>query len=201
MKLAPATSGHVPAASDPQTVTSSPRFAESRGSESSVRRGASQLKVIVIDRFEDLASRESHLDDLADAATEANAFYEPYLLFPAIETFGRGERLQFVLIYLDRARQEPLLCGLFPLHFQSSYRGSGFGFISLWNYLHFNTCTPLLRAGVERETLGTFLQWAAEQDNRYSLLELSCIAGEGELHHALIDTLIGQDVTFYVSDV
>jgi len=49
---------------------------------------------------------ESHLpaiEELAQAAAEPNVFYEPWMLLPAIDYFGRDADLLFVLVYSGAA--------------------------------------------------------------------------------------------------
>ena len=47
-------------------------------------------------------------NELAAAALEPNVFYEPWMMLPAIDSFARGEKLRYVLMYADRADGPPL---------------------------------------------------------------------------------------------
>src|SRR5262245_14782005 len=57
-----------------------------------------RMSVVVIN---DLTALEKYVpawEDLAANAIEPNAFYEPWMLMPAIRAFGAGRRLQFALL-------------------------------------------------------------------------------------------------------
>jgi hypothetical protein len=73
-----------------------------------------RFRVTVLDHPATLAGHMAAWNDLAAAALEPNVFYEPWMLLPAIDSFGRGRELRYVLVYADQGNAPPLLCGLFP---------------------------------------------------------------------------------------
>jgi hypothetical protein len=84
------------------------------------------MSVVVIDDFAVLEKYVPAWEDLAANAIEPNAFYEPWMMMPAIRTFGADRRLQFALVLANEpARHDgaPLLCGFFPLEQQNQYQG------------------------------------------------------------------------------
>src|SRR5262245_17206110 len=90
----------------------------SRPSASDVTAHGTGMSVVVIN---DLTSLEKYVpawEDLAANAIEPNAFYEPWMMMPAIRAFGAGRRLQFALVLANHAALHDgplLLCGIFPL--------------------------------------------------------------------------------------
>ena len=70
------------------------------------------MRITVLDHPATLAGHMAAWNDLAAAALEPNVFYEPWMLLPAIDSFGRGKELRFVLVYADQPDAAPLLCGL-----------------------------------------------------------------------------------------
>jgi hypothetical protein len=52
--------------------------------------------------------------DLGAHAIEPNPFYEPFMLLPALDAFGKAAALQFVFIYAARGAR-PALIGFLPM--------------------------------------------------------------------------------------
>ena len=154
------------------------------------------MSVVVIN---DLTALEKYVPawaDLAAAAIEPNAFYEPWMLMPAIRAFGSGRRLQFALILADdlaRPLDPPLLCGFFPLEQQSHYQGLRrklpFKTLRLWKHKYCYLCTPLVRAGYDREVIAAFFDWLAEGSHDCSLMEFNFVAGDGLFCQTLLEYL------------
>jgi hypothetical protein len=153
--------------------------------------GPSSSVVLVHDRA-GLASHLGEWEELVRAALEPNVFYEPWMLLPALDAFGVGKILLFVLVYVSDPRfpdRSPVLAGLFPLERQRRYRGLPLQVVGLWRYLHCFLCTPLLRADRAREALLAFLEWTRTSAEVGGLLELGTVAGEGVFHQLLLDDL------------
>lgn len=138
-----------------------------------------------------LAPHLAAWDDLAAAAVEPNAFDESWLLLPALNAFGAGHDLVFVLVYRKSAKPHgaPTLCGLFPLERRRRCKGIPVRVLRLWQHVYGYLGTPLVRAGCERETLAAFLDWAATDPAGASIIELPMIHGEGPFAQALLDVL------------
>src|SRR4030095_3669118 len=62
------------------------------------------MSVVVINDLTALEKYVPEWEDLAANAIEPNAFYEPWMMMPAIRAFGADRRLQFGLVL----RKEPL---------------------------------------------------------------------------------------------
>ena len=150
----------------------------------------SKMSVVVVEDLDHLAEHVPAWEDLAAAAIEPNAFYEPWTLLPAVRMFGAGQRLLFVLVYAPdpkRPAGAPLLCGLFPLRLTRHPR-LRVSLLQLWSHDYCFLCTPLLRARYAREALDAFADWLGD-DARGSLIEYGGIAGDGPFHHVLVDHL------------
>jgi Acetyltransferase (GNAT) domain len=130
-------------------------------------------------------------EDLAASALEPNAFYEPWMMMPALHNFGAAKSLLTALIFItDPTRPEtPLLCGLFPLECGRRYKGAPVKFLRLWRHKYCYLTTPLIRAGYERRTLEVFFDWLATDARSGALIEFNMISGAGPFHQALVDYL------------
>ncbi len=150
-----------------------------------------------------LAERRADWDDLCREALEPNLFYESWMLLPAIEAFGEGLDLRFVLIYAeDRADASApaVLCGLFPIERKMRYKGLPFISFGLWRHLHCFLCTPPLRAGFERECLEAFFDWLRDAPDGGALMEFGWINTDGPFYEALAGYLNETGKTSFVSD-
>jgi hypothetical protein len=116
------------------------------------------------------------------------------MLMPAIDAYGGGKRLQFVLILTPdpagRGRP-PLLCGLFPLEVHGYYNGLGkklpFKSLSLWRHPRCYLCTPLINAANARDCLSVFFDWLNSGTHGCSLMEFGHVSGDGPFARLLID--------------
>ena len=156
----------------------------------------SSLSVTVVEDLTDLERYVPAWEDLAACAIEPNVFYEPWMLMPAIRTFGAGQPMQFTLILApDPARPlgPPILAGLFPLAQQKMYKALGrklpIKSLRLWEHKFCTLCTPLIRAGYGREVIAAFFDWLAAGGHGCSLMEFGFIAGEGAFYNLLTDYL------------
>ncbi|HYV68332.1 MAG TPA: GNAT family N-acetyltransferase [Myxococcales bacterium] len=136
------------------------------------------LETEVITDWPRLASLEEEWLELAAASCEANPFYEPWMLLPALRAYASGARLEVLVVSaLRRGRRE--LCGLFPLSFR---RGRG----ELWKHRSCYLATPLLRASCAREALGSFFDYL---ERSCGLVRLDDVPGDGPFHLLLVDEL------------
>ena len=147
------------------------------------------LKVVVVENEEELCSHVPAWQDLADHAMEANVFYEPWLLRPALRTLNRGTPLRLVFIYETSSPATPggsRLCGFFPLEPVSRFRNLPIRAWRLWKHLHCFLCTPLIRPERARETLTALLQWAGANGGA-TVVDFSHVRGDGPFHDLLIE--------------
>jgi CelD/BcsL family acetyltransferase involved in cellulose biosynthesis len=113
---------------------------------------------------------------LADDCAEPNPFYEPWMVLPALEHFGKGVQLLFAFA---EVRGKRLLCGFFPVQRRR-------GRVELWRYPYCYSSAPLLRRGYERKALAVFLDALAEHAG---IARLDDVPGDGPIRRHLIDEL------------
>ena len=124
-------------------------------------------------------------EDLAACAAEPNVFYEPWMLLPAVEAFGQGSALRFVLAYSEQPGRPRELCALFPLELRSRYHGLPFTYLRLWKHKHCYLATPLVRQTQVRECLAAFLDWIAADPRGASFIEWGLVSGDGMFYECL----------------
>jgi CelD/BcsL family acetyltransferase involved in cellulose biosynthesis len=148
-----------------------------------------RLRVTVLDHPATLAGHMAAWNDLAAAALEPNVFYEPWMLLPAIDSFGHGKALRYVLVYADQGDAPPLLCGLFPLERAARYNGVPFPHARLWRHKHCFLGTPLVRAAHARECLQTFLDWLETDSDGAPAIRWGTVSADGPFWRVLAETL------------
>ena len=147
------------------------------------------LKVVVVENETELCSHVAAWQDLADHAIEANVFYEPWLLRPALRTLKRGTPVRLVFIYETSSSENTgisRLCGFFPLEMVSRFRNLPIPVWRLWKHLHCFLCTPLIRPERARETLTALLQWASAAGSTH-VVDFSHVRGDGPFHDLLME--------------
>ena len=188
--------------------------------------GLNSRPVVLVIR--DVSEMESHLpaiEELAQAAAEPNVFYEPWMLLPAIDYFGRDADLLFVLVYSgaasipgssavaqtvslrllspddeNEATGTHQLLGFFPLEQSIGYRRLPLRVLRLWRHDQCALCTPLVRRGFAKEAVASFLNWALSAETRSHLIEFGLISGEGDFSTALKQYLSGHSIRYFKSD-
>lgn len=153
------------------------------------------LSVVVAKCWAELEPYLDAWDRLAAAAVEPNVFYERWMLKPALDCYGRGEKFFFVLIVADLppgSPHSPLLCGFFPLVRRRCYKGLPVSTLALWCYVHCYLCTPLIHANYASECLAAFFTWLNTDRRGAALLECNWIPGEGVFHRLLVEYLAEQ---------
>jgi hypothetical protein len=138
------------------------------------------IRTLTLDNIEELHHYRNALDELAKDAAEPNIFLEPWMLFPALESFGRRKAIVFLLLFVDEQ-----LCGFIPLERRVSFHGLPFPSLTLWRYPHSFLATPLMRQGYTDEVMGAFFDWVQNQRRGALLLELPRISCFGDLHASL----------------
>ena len=149
--------------------------------------------VVVRDR----AELQPHLpawEDLAAYALEPNPFYEPFMLLPALDVFGKDSALQFVFIYAAM-RERRVLLALLPMERASRYRGVPLAHLRLWMHRHCYLCTPLIRRGQATRCLSGYLEWLGTHDSGM-LIEWRNVNGDSAFLTAFDDALAGAQRTY-----
>ncbi len=191
----------VEAVPDSPAIIEAPRRA-AQGAQPRLRAYVS-LSVVVIKKPDDLAEWQKDWEDLAHAAIEPNVFYEPWMLLPALRLLGEGSRVEIVLVTAPdplRPHGRPILCGLFPLERKRHYRAFPVTTLRLWKYIHCYLCTPLIRAGYERECIEAFFGWLDKSPSKAGLMEFNHVPGEGKFYHLLVDYFHESGKINFVSD-
>ncbi len=150
------------------------------------------MRVVVLHTAEELVQHVAAWDELAAAAIEPNAFYESWMLLPALKAFGADQGLRFVLLYTEELvgpSGQPVLCGFFPLEHQRGYKGFPLACTRLWRHKYATLCTPLIHAEYARDCLTSFLDWLEHDPDSGALLVLNQIGGDGLLTQLLTDYL------------
>ena len=147
---------------------------------------AAALQVVVVETNEGLCDHVAAWQDLADNALEANVFYEPWLLMPALKNLHPGTPLHLVFIYepASPGTGASKLCGFFPLEPDSRFRNLPIRAWRMWKHIHCFLCTPLIRSERARETLAALMQWAGGR-GRAHMLDFSHVRGDGPFHDLL----------------
>jgi CelD/BcsL family acetyltransferase involved in cellulose biosynthesis len=147
------------------------------------------MSVVVVDRA-GLSAHVPAWEALAASTLEPNVFYEPWMLLPALEAFGAGHDLLFVLVFSHNPvpkQAGPLLCGLFPLERLRRYKGFPVRALRLWQHAHCYLGTPLVRSAYARACLEAFFGWLAADRRGAAVLECLRLPGEGPFHQALVE--------------
>jgi hypothetical protein len=153
------------------------------------------------------------MEELAGAAAEPNVFYEPWMLLPAITSFGHAAKLLFVLVYSESSgrlsdaksgdnaiREGQELIGFFPLERSTGYRGLPISVLRLWRHNQCALCTPLVRRGFAERAVASFLDWARSAESGCHLIEFGLISGEGDFAAALNHYLAEHSIRHFKAD-
>ena len=138
-----------------------------------------ELETEVVTDASRLAALESDWEELADSAAEPNPFYEPWALLPAVRAYGKGAKLEVVVVSTLH-RGQRVLCGLFPV---VTRRG---GRAELWKHRSCYLSTPLLRSGFAQAALRCLFD---HLEKRTGVVRFADVPGDGPFHVALIDEL------------
>jgi CelD/BcsL family acetyltransferase involved in cellulose biosynthesis len=160
-----------------------------------------RLRAIVVEDLDALRRWTSAWENLAAHAVEPNAFYEPWMLLPAIRFLSSPTQLLFVLVVAEApvSGQPEILCGFFPLERSSRYHRLPLSHLRLWKHLYCYLCTPLLRKGSEHETLTAFLDWLAMDPRGSTLFEFPLVTADQPVFQSLSTVLKERERPFFLS--
>jgi CelD/BcsL family acetyltransferase involved in cellulose biosynthesis len=159
----------------------------------------SALWVEVARSTEQLSAHLAAWEALARGALEPNVFYEPWMLVPALSHLRDDASTLVVFVYRQdagRARQSPMLCGVFPLE-RRRLTPLPIAVLALWRHRHCFLCTPLLHPGHAREAMGALFEWARTGRDGVAVLDFSLVHGEGPFQQALLDCLNDRDAVMF----
>jgi CelD/BcsL family acetyltransferase involved in cellulose biosynthesis len=126
-------------------------------------------------------------EELARSAPEPNAFYEPWMLRPAVEAFAANLSLRFAFVYRMDQQGSPLLIGFFPCEVRRRYKGLPIRVLSLWRYRHCFLCTPLLHGEHGKAALKAYFDWTRADRKGAHLLDFAFVHAEGPFQQLLVD--------------
>jgi len=110
---------------------------------------------------------------LAQEAIEPNAFYEPWLLGPALEAWPPHGLC--LVVVRDGAGA---LRGFFPFYIQRHLRGLVRS-LRLWRHLYCFLCTPLVARRGARETLAALADWIESGRAPANMIEMDWVGADG----------------------
>jgi CelD/BcsL family acetyltransferase involved in cellulose biosynthesis len=140
-------------------------------------------KIKVLSGLEAMAAIAPSWESMAAAAIEPNPFYEPWMLLPALELFGKGRGFRLITLWTgDR------LDAVLPMERAGGFKGLPLPALGSWRHRHCLLCTPLVRAEGAAETLAALVDWLRKDGDGASLVGLSYIPSDGPFHRALRGT-------------
>lgn len=178
------------------------RTARSCGRPNATRQGevdavpSLAMRVVIVSDPRELAAHVPEWQVLSEELLEANAFFEPGVLLPALNTLRAGEDVRVVLIY-GSEREQLRLCGLFPIE-RRRWSPLPVRTISLWCHRHCYLGAPLLHRNVAAPALEAFLDWVVMQPA--ALFEWSWLPGAGPFHELLTSSLNHRGLPFFTSN-
>ncbi len=128
----------------------------------------------------------TEIDALSREAIEANVFYEPWLLNPALASW-KPPRLCLVLVR-DGAGA---LTGFFPFYIQRHLRGL-LRSLHLWRHLYCFLCTPLVARRGARETLAALADWIESGRAPANMIEMDWVGADGPLAALLATEILAR---------
>jgi CelD/BcsL family acetyltransferase involved in cellulose biosynthesis len=152
------------------------------------------IRIKIVSNYNDLETLVPQWSELAQNAVDANAFYEPWIVLPALRNLQSKDNFLFLLIYVRNSEEPtnlPLLCGFFPLEQEKTFRGIPCKALRLMKTTYSRLSTPLIHRNFVKECVCTVLDWFETNSESASLIELGCITGEGriaqEFHQQISD--------------
>ncbi len=123
-------------------------------------------------------------EELAANALEANPFYEPWVLLPALWARGDDD-FECVSIW-----QDATLIGLFPFERKTSFRRLPVATLASWRHSAYLLCTPLVRADAAHIALQALLRWAVDEASVVELLYLPASGAFDDTLRAVAKTIV-----------
>jgi CelD/BcsL family acetyltransferase involved in cellulose biosynthesis len=117
---------------------------------------------------------------LADRAADANAFYEPWCLLPALEQYGAGRDTRIVFV---QSGQDGRLLGVFPMEARARFHGLPVPHLVAWRHPHAFLAQPLVDQTHAVQVWQRFLAWAGRDGAWF--VDLPEMIGDGPTAAAL----------------
>jgi CelD/BcsL family acetyltransferase involved in cellulose biosynthesis len=150
---------------------------------SPLQEGMGAKGLIVLDNVESLALYRTELENLTANLSTQNVAYEPWALFPLVQSCKKHGRFVFVLIFDSTSGQDRHLIGFFPFERIWIHPLVPLSCLRLWadpfNYLNAR-CDPLVKKG-EEACVDVLLDWFLHGKANTELLNLRGITGDTEI--------------------
>ncbi|MCA9080537.1 MAG: GNAT family N-acetyltransferase [Planctomycetaceae bacterium] len=169
----------------PSTAVQSKQFRPA-----TVPAGLAESWIELATTVEELQAHLAEWEDLTCEAIEINAYYEPWLLIPALQHTSAGLDVTVALIY--RAipeHNEKQLIGLFPLERHRPTLRQPYPQVSLWQHDYCYLATPLIRRGFAAQCWELLLDWLKTDRHLGGALDLSMFPAEGPVYQHLVDQM------------
>ena len=137
---------------------------------------------------------------LAAAASEPNAFYEPWFFLPAAEHFATQAEGLRILVVEREGPHGPEWGGFFPF-VERSWKGlPGTRRLQLWQHDQCFLTTPLLLAGAEEEVLRALLGFLKSSSTLPGMLHWPQVRAAGPIQQALIEITRSELLSVHIHD-
>lgn len=124
-----------------------------------VRDAAGSLSVTVARSAVEAAEHVPQWQALADRAVEANVFYEPWCLLPALRHLGAGKDSCLVFIYQSDGTGQRLVA-VYPLERRHRFCGLPLRHLVAWRHPHLFLAQPIVDPRVAVQAWRALLHWA-----------------------------------------
>jgi CelD/BcsL family acetyltransferase involved in cellulose biosynthesis len=139
-------------------------------------------------RAGELSSHVCAWQQLADCAVFPNIAYEPWMIFPALESCA-ADHLYFLLVFGPGERE---LWGFFPLELQTRSLHLPVRNLALWQHRFCYITAPLLHIAHARQSLEAFWKWFEINPLGAHVLDTNWLLADGPLHDLWIDFAMGR---------
>lgn len=142
------------------------------------------IRIQIVRDYNELETYVPQWTELAHNAVDANAFYEPWMVLPALRNLQSKSNVLFLLLYADNSKEPddlPHLCGFFPLVQEKTFRGIPCKVLRLMSTTYSRLCTPLIDRNFIKESVSAVLNWVEKSPESAPLIALSDITGEGRI--------------------
>jgi hypothetical protein len=146
----------------------------------------------VFKQVAELAQFVPQWEALTSVSADANAFYEPWMLLPALRSYHADGDFRFALVFgpdPEKPTGPAILYGFFPFERRPKYRGFPSAVLKLIKHKYMELCTPLVRRDLVTECATILLDWLESDACDAPLVEFRFLAGEDritqELHSQL----------------
>jgi CelD/BcsL family acetyltransferase involved in cellulose biosynthesis len=188
-----------PAMTDTVTTAEAPKTTEPSSSDAPLFvsvcervKAAGAASVFVFRQISELGQFVPQWETLAKVAADANVFYEPWMLLPALGSYHSNRDFRFALVFgpdPETPSGPAVLYGFFPFERRSRYRGIPCSVLKLIKHKYMELCTPLIRRDLIAECVAVLLDWTESASCDARLVEFRFLAGEDratqELHAQL----------------